>query len=128
MFPYRSSLFNLSGSEINMISLLEFITKLKAMVDIPATLLCLGLSIYVLVLAKWHVSTGAFDFRATLLDPPTPGSVSLSRMGQLTALVTSTSILVFVTIKNGTLPEWMFAAYMAAWAGTYIAAKFAPKQ
>ncbi len=127
MFPYRSPLFNLSGAEIDMQSLLALIKDVKALVDIPSVMLCVGLAIYVLVLAKWHMSAYAFDFRAALLDPPTPGSVSLSRMGQLTALVVSTSVLVFITVKSGTVPEWMFAAYMAAWAGTYLAAKFAPK-
>lgn len=127
MFPYRSLFFNLSGSEIHMLDLFAFIKAVKEVIDIPSVALCLGLLIYVAVLAKWHVSSGAFDFRAALLDPPTPGSVSLSRMGQLTALVVSTSVLVFITVKSGTVPEWMFAAYMAAWAGTYLAAKFAPK-
>jgi len=37
----------------------------------------------------------------------------------------SSSILLYFTVKDK-LPEWMFAAYMTVWAGTYIASKFSP--
>lgn len=94
-------------------------------VDLPALIIVVGLFLYVAILFKWHSDETAFDFRRSLVDPPEPGSVSLSRLGQLTALVVSSSVLVYFTIK-GEVQEWMFATYMVAWAGTYIAAKFAP--
>lgn len=83
---------------------------------------------YALILLKWHLCSSPFDFAASLIDPPTPGSVSLSRLGQLTALVVSSDVLLYTTIKNQAVQEWMFAAYMAAWAGTYVAVKWAPKE
>ena len=94
-------------------------------IDIPGVLVGIGIFCYVMILLKWHSSSGNFDFRKALIDPPEPGSVSLSRLGQLTALVVSSSVLLYFTMK-GTVQEWMFAAYMVAWAGTYIAAKYAP--
>ena len=94
--------------------------------DVPGVLVGLGILCYVLILLKWHSTDDTtFDFRKALIDPPEPGSVSLSRLGQLTALVVSSAVLLYFTIKSQ-VQEWMFAAYMVAWAGTYIAAKFAP--
>lgn len=95
--------------------------------DIPAIVLCATTAFYVLVLIRWHMSEKVFDFRTALFDTPVPGSVSLSRLGQLTALYVSTEILIYVTIRDGKPPEWMFAAYMTIWAGAYIASKFSPK-
>ena len=105
----------------------EYVKWFYDRTDIPAVLMGVGLSIYCLILLKWHVQNGAFDFRKALLDPPEPGSVSLSRLGQLTALVVTTSVVVYQTVK-GNIPEWMFAAYGVTWAGTYIAAKYAKKR
>lgn len=99
--------------------------QIYAEINIPAIILGIGMIAYVLVLLKWHVHNGPFDFRASLLEPPTPGSVSLSRLAQLTALVTSTGILIYYTVR-GNVSEWMYLGYMTAWAGTYIAAKYAP--
>lgn len=92
--------------------------------DIPAILLGIGNAIFVAVLLSWHVKEGPFDFRATLLKN---GKISLSRLGQLTALVVSTGVLIYQTVK-GQLTEWLYIGYMTAWAGTYIANKFAPKE
>lgn len=95
--------------------------------DIPAVVMGVGLLVYCLILFKWHMDKGPFDFRKALIDPPEPGSVSLSRLGQLTALVVTTSVVIYQTVK-GNIPEWMFAAYGVTWAGTYIAAKYAKKR
>lgn len=105
---------------------LSTLKQLTAGVDLPAVLLLSITFFYFGLLIKWHSANGPFDFRASLFDPPSMGAVSLSRLGQLTALVTSTNLLVYYALLDK-LTEWMFALYMAAWAGTYIANKWAPK-
>ena len=109
---------------------MEYLTTLwhALVVDLTSAKLFFGIGVlsYAGVLAKWHSDESKFDFRESLIEPET-GRVSLSRLGQLTALATSTAILVYIALTSGSVPEWMFAAYMAAWAGTYIAAKYAPK-
>jgi len=43
---------------------------------------------------------------------------SLGRLGQFTALVISTWVLVTVTLaKKGDVQEWLFIGYMLSWAG-----------
>lgn len=81
--------------------------------------------IFITVLAKWHADGSKFDFRAALLDPETD-RVSFSRLGNLVCLVTTTGILCYETVR-GSLTEWLFAAYLTAWCGTYVSAKFLAK-
>ncbi len=106
-------------------TLLQLWNKSIAGFSVPAFLFGIGMLSYLIVLMRWHSDGSKFDFRAALLDPANDDRVSLSRLGQLTALVTSTSVVVYYAINN-TLTEWMFGLYMAAWAGTYIANKWAP--
>ncbi len=91
--------------------------------DIPAILFGIGNALFCLILLRWHVSDGQFDFRYTLMER---GRISLSRLGQLTALVVSTGVVVHQTVK-GQLTEWLFLAYIGTWAGAYLAKKWAPK-
>lgn len=91
--------------------------------NIPAVLFGLGNAGFVTVLLLWHHGDNKFDFRETLIEN---GKISLSRLGQLTALVISTEVIVYQTIK-GQLTEWLFTGYIVTWAGTYIANKFSPK-
>jgi hypothetical protein len=93
--------------------------------NIPAFLFGIGMLTYLFVLVRWHSDGSKFDFRDSLLDPANNDRVSLSRLGQITALVTSTSVIVFYAV-NSALTEWMFGLYMTAWAGTYLASKWAP--
>ena len=95
-----------------------------SLIDIPAVLFGLGNAAFALILLRWHAGDGPFDFRYTLMER---GRISLSRLGQLTALVVSTGVIVHETVK-GRLSEWLLLAYMGAWAGTYIAKKFAPSK
>lgn len=92
--------------------------------DIPAILFGIGNALFCAILLKWHTDNSQFDFRTTLLER---GKISLSRLAQLTALVVSTGIIVHETVK-GRLTEWLLLAYMATWAGTYLAKKWAPKK
>lgn len=97
-----------------------------AHIDIPSTTLVFTMVVYVLILAKWHMSKGTFDFKLALLDPPHPDGASLSRLGQLTALVVSTAIIIYFAVL-GKLQEWLFGLYIGTWAGTYLATKWSPK-
>lgn len=98
---------------------------LLAGVDLPMTLFALSGMFLILIMAKWQWQAGPFDIRQSLLDPVT-GQVSLSRLGQFVALYMSTALLSYESSK-GRMQEWLFIGYMAAWAGTYIAAKYADK-
>jgi hypothetical protein len=110
---------------------MEYVIQLvKHSVDnfnIPAFLFGVGMVLFLLVLARWHSDDSKFDFRESLLDPQNNDRVSLSRLGQITALFTSTGVVTFYAI-NKDLSEWMFGLYMTAWAGTYLATKWSPKQ
>lgn len=95
-----------------------------SLIDIPAVLFGIGNAAFAFILLRWHHNNGPFDFRTTLMER---NRISLSRLGQLTALVVSTGVIVHETVK-GRLTEWLLLAYMGAWAGTYIAKKFAPSK
>lgn len=90
--------------------------------DIPAILLGIGNALFIAVLLSWHVKDNEFDFRETLVEN---GKISLSRLGQLTALVVSTGVLVHEVVK-GRLTEWLLFGYLTAWCGTYLANKWSP--
>ncbi len=93
--------------------------------DAPALAMLIGIVVFVGVLLSWHLTNDKrFDFRETLVEND---RISLSRLGQLTALVVSSPVLLYVT-GTGKLSEWLFVGYMGAWAGTYIAAKLATKK
>lgn len=103
-------------------SVFAFFKQLQTAFDLPAILLVFCTMVYVMLLLKWHATKGPFDLRTSLLDPPPSGAASLSRLGQLTALVVSTELLLYFA-SMGKLQEWMYAAYMTVWAGTYLASK-----
>lgn len=93
--------------------------------DYPGLFLFFVGFVFVIVLAKWQQDNSKFDFRIALLDPETD-RVSFSRLGNLVCLVTTTGILCYEAAK-GHLTEWLFAAYLTAWCGTYVGAKFLAK-
>lgn len=95
-------------------------------VDFPAFLLGLGNLVFILVLVKWHVQDGKFDFRLALVDPAT-NAISFSRLGQLTALVASTEWGMYEAVK-GRLTEWFVVAYLGAWAGVAVYGKWQDSQ
>jgi len=64
-----------------------------------------------LVLVVW-VRPQSFQF---LLDKGN-AYPSLGRLGQFTAMVVSTWVMVTMTLRDG-LAEWLFLGYMLAWAG-----------
>lgn len=92
-------------------------------IDLPMTLFAASGVFLLALMAKWQIQAGPFDLRKALIDPATE-QLSLSRLGQFVALYASTALLFYETSK-GRIQEWLFIGYMAAWAGTYIAAKYA---
>lgn len=71
-------------------------------------------------LGLWHRKRGdQFDLRDLVTDKGAQ-RVSLSKFGQLVALLVSTWALVHETL-SGRLSEWLFGAYMLAWAGAQVA-------
>lgn len=100
--------------------------ELYRIVDLPAVMLGLGNVLFLLVLVRWHVQDGPFDFRKALIDPAT-NAVSFSRLGQLIALVSSTEWGMYEAMK-GRLTEWFVLAYLGAWAGVAVYGKWQDSQ
>jgi hypothetical protein len=96
------------------------------LLDVPGLMLGLGNTIFLLVLIRWHVQDGQFDFRRALIDPAT-NAISFSRLGQLTALVTSTELMIYEAVK-GRLSEWFVLAYLGAWAGVAVFGRWQDSQ
>lgn len=73
--------------------------------------------------ALWRLHTGHNRYSlAQLVAEPDESRLSLSRLGQLVALLVSSWGYVWLTL-NDRLTEWYFGTYMVAWAGTYLTAK-----
>jgi hypothetical protein len=80
------------------------------------TFLVVGLTILLIVLVYWHMSSDVrFDLRDLLIDSKTK-ELSLSKTGQFLALLISTWVLMYET-RAGRLTDWLFTGYMLAWAG-----------
>ena len=76
----------------------------------------------VIVLVLWQRSTSEFDLQHLILDSKT-GKASLQKTGQLVAMLVSTWVLIHET-RAARLTEWLFMAYMLAWAGANLAGKW----
>lgn len=105
---------------------MEKLAAIYGYIDIPGTMLGISNIIFLLVLWRWHVADGRFDFRTALLDPATR-EISFSRLGQLTALVASTEWGMYEAVK-GRLTEWFVMGYLTAWAGVAIYGKWQDSQ
>lgn len=97
------------------------ITALLFGIDIPTVILFSTIGFLVAVMISWHRDNSEFDFRKALIDPNTR-NISFSRLGHFVCLTVSTGILLHETAK-GRLNEWLFVAYMTAWAGAFVASK-----
>jgi hypothetical protein len=70
------------------------------------------------ILYTWQKDkSNSFDLMDALLGED--GKASLYRIGQATALITSTWGFI-VLIQQGKLTEWYFTAYMTVWAGANV--------
>ncbi len=75
----------------------------------------------ILILIKIQRAPDNFDLRSVIADEK--GKPSIHKIGQLTALILSTWILVYTTIHGG-LNESMFGTYMGIWAAAQAADKW----
>ena len=96
--------------DVRMNALLTFLQ-----INMSEFTLAFGFSIIAILFIVWQLSDKRFDLREVLIDGGS-GRVSLYKLGQVTALLVSTWILIFET-KTGRLNEWLFTMYMFAWAG-----------
>lgn len=90
--------------------------------DISLVLVLLVAS-FALLGSLWRLHRGdnPYDL-AQLVSEPDGSRLSLSRLGQLVALVTSTWGFVAL-VQADRLTEWYYGAYMLAWAGTALATR-----
>ncbi len=70
-------------------------------------------AVFALLLWIGQRQADSFDIRALVVRD---GKVSLSKLGQVVALATSTWGFVHLTLGDH-LTEWYFTAYMLAWSG-----------
>jgi hypothetical protein len=84
-----------------------------------ALILLLGLLFLFYVMFRIQRSKNRVDLYYLILDEKTQ-QPSLHKFGQLVALAVSTWVLVDEEM-HGRMTEWLFTAYMAAWAATTIA-------
>lgn len=82
-------------------------------INLETVTLYIGAFIAFYILAQWHFSKdNTFDLKSSISDE---GKFSLSKFGQLTALVLSSWVLVYQTRHNA-LTEWLFMSYISTWA------------
>lgn len=71
------------------------------------------------LLWRAHTATGNnFDIKYLLIDERSE-RVSLKKMGALLALITSTWIVLYMTVK-GSVTESILGLYLFVWAGVYV--------
>lgn len=73
------------------------------------------------ILISWHLNkNNSIDLKTILVKD---GELSLSKLGQLIALLVSTWIIVYQT-RHELLTDWLFTGYMVAWSGANLASKW----
>lgn len=83
-----------------------------------------GIVLIALAGAIWlHFNKDNVVSLSDLVAESSTGKLSLSKVGQLAALVVSTWGFVHLTLAYK-LTEWYFTAYMLAWAGTNLMSKW----
>lgn len=97
------------------------IMQILETLNLETIILGIGSLIFIAFLIKSHVSAEPFDIRSVIVDES--GRFSLNKFGQLVALLVSTWVLIYQT-RQALLTEWLFAGYMAAWAGANLLNKY----
>jgi hypothetical protein len=95
------------------VRMMEFLSIIQT--NMSEFTLAFGIAVMAIILIIWQLSDKRFDLREVLIDGGS-GRVSLYKVGQFTALLVSTWILMFET-EAGRMNEWLFTMYMFAWAG-----------
>ena len=89
-------------------------------------MLIVGCMTFVAVLLYCQMKPDQFDLRFIIVDVAT-GKVSLFKVGQFVALLTSTWALIHET-RADQLTDWLFGGYIVAWAGANVANRYVDKQ
>jgi hypothetical protein len=91
--------------------------------NLDTTILALASLFLAILLWLWHTDKDTpFDLTALFIDSRTK-RVSLMKVGQAIAMLTSTWVLIYET-RQGRLSEYLFVGYMLAWSGANLANKF----
>lgn len=73
------------------------------------------------ILLSWHLNkNNSIDLKTILVKD---GELSLSKLGQLIALLVSTWIIVYQT-RHELLNEWLFTSYLFTWTGANVMSKY----
>lgn len=90
--------------------------------SLDTIVLIAGFAIIFITMIIWHRRPDVkFDIKSVVVDKS--GKFSLSKFGQLIALLVSTWIIIHQT-RSGLLTEWLFSFYMCAWSGTNLIGKY----
>lgn len=90
--------------------------------DLDTAVLMIASLFLVILMWGWHSAEGVrFNLTELVTDSRTH-RVSLSKCGQLFALLVSTWVLIHET-RASRLSEWLFWGYMLAWTGANLANK-----
>jgi hypothetical protein len=90
--------------------------------NLDTTILALASLFLAILLWLWHTDKDTpFDLTALFIDSRTK-RVSLMKVGQAIAMLTSTWVLIYET-RQARLSEWLFIGYMVAWSGANLANK-----
>ena len=85
------------------------------------TLFLAGMIGFFSVLISWHRNqNNTIDLKTILIKD---GELSLSKLGQLIALLVSTWIIVYQT-RHELLNEWLFTSYLFTWTGANVMSKY----
>jgi hypothetical protein len=98
------------------------VTEFLKHVDLDLLVLCISAVVFLGMMINWHTRpNNSFDLKDTFVDKS--GTLSLSKLGQMIAMLVSTWIIIYQT-RHNLLTEWLFTGYMLAWAGANVAHKW----
>ena len=90
--------------------------------NMSTVFLIIIIGVLLAVLIYWNnQNKSGIDLKMAMLNDD--NKFSLSRFGQLVALIVSTWVLIHET-QTGKLTDWLFTGYMISWAGANIASKY----
>lgn len=98
-----------------------FIVLLTNVDKLPWILLGIVTALFVIFYKVQHAPND-FDLKEILIDPDAGNKVSISRFGQLIALIISSWGFVYLVLHNQ-LTEMYFIGYLTVWTGSTLLSK-----
>lgn len=89
--------------------------------NIETIILIVAAGLLLVTLVAWHRDSTGFDAKQVITNAD--GTFSLSRLGQLVSMLTSTWVIIYQT-RAGNLAEWLFTGYLLTWAGANAFSKY----